>query len=85
MGIRRFLLTLLYVGYLVQVGLMLLVLPWSRAWSGLVLELPLEFGVFLDTPAVRGLISSFGALHLLLVLIEIGRGGPFRRHESDPG
>jgi hypothetical protein len=79
---RHFLLTVLYVGYLVQVGLLLLLLPWSQAWSSILLELPYRLGIVLDAPAIRGLISGFGLLHLLLLLVELGRGGPFASRDS---
>jgi hypothetical protein len=81
----QFLITALYIGYLVQVGLMLLVLPWSTAWSSLLLELPFGVGFVLDHPAFRGLISAFGLLHLLLLVLELARGGPFARRSSRQG
>ncbi len=67
----RFLGVLVYVGYLVQVGLLLLLLPWTQLWSTLVLTLPARLAFVLDAPAVRGVISAFGFLHLVLVVAEL--------------
>jgi len=70
-GVLRFVGTLLYVGYLVQVGLMMALLPWSEAWSVMVVRMPPAIGALLDVPAVRGLVTAFGVLHLGLVALEI--------------
>jgi len=67
----RFLGLLLYVGYLVHVGMLMLVIPWSEAWPSLMLHLPARVVPFLDAPFTRGAISAFGLLHLLLVLAEM--------------
>lgn len=62
---------ILYVGYLVNAGLLLVIAPWSRAWGRLLTMLPIETALFFDQPWLRGAISAFGALHLLLVLWEL--------------
>jgi len=67
----RFLVLLIYVGYLVQVGLLLLLLPWSQGWGQLLAWIPVSVAGTLDLPIVRGLISGFGALHLLLLAAEL--------------
>jgi hypothetical protein len=69
--VLRFTLIVLYAGYLVEVGLLMLILPWSDRWALLVLRLPPAFAVVLDAPSARGLISAFGVLHLVLVLTEV--------------
>ncbi len=69
---------MLYVAYLVHVGLLMVVLPWSASWSPLLARLPLGLAVLLDHPAARGAISGFGALHLLLVAAELALS-PHRR------
>jgi len=61
----------LYVGYLVQVGLLMVWLPWSRIWSYLVVKMPLSASWILDAPLVKGGITAFGVLHLLMVLAEL--------------
>jgi hypothetical protein len=67
----RFLLIVLYMGYLVNAGLMLMLLPWSRAWGLLLTRFPNSASSVLDAPVVRGTLSAFGLLHLLLVLWEL--------------
>jgi len=67
----RFAGLILYTGYLVHVGLMLIILPWSEAWPWLILRLTPSLALWLDSPAVRGAITAFGALHLLLVVAEL--------------
>jgi len=67
----RFLAIILYMGYLVNVGLLLVLLPWSQAWGMLLTMFPTTYVTVLDQPFVRGLLSAFGVLHLLLVLWEL--------------
>jgi hypothetical protein len=66
-----FLFLMLYVAYMVQVGLILLVVPWSEPWPLLMVRLPPRAAFLLDQPALRGLISGIGALHLLAVVLEL--------------
>lgn len=67
----RFLAVIVYTSYLLNVGLLLLIVPWSEAWSLLILQFPAPLAFQLDAPAVRGLISGFGLLHLLMVVSEL--------------
>jgi len=67
----RFLAIVVYIGYLVNVGLLFVVVPWSQVW-GLVLTMcPTRMAAVLGLPWVRGALSAFGALHLLLVVWEL--------------
>ena len=67
----RFLGALLYAGYLVHVGLLMIILPWSSSWPLLMVKLPPWLALVLDAPAIRGAISGFGVLHLVLVVVEL--------------
>ena len=67
----RLLLVVLYIGYLVQVGLLMIWLPWSKLWALLMVQLPQTAAWFLDSPAVRGSITAFGVLHLAMVVAEL--------------
>ncbi len=71
MKLSRFALIVLYMAYLVNVGLLFILLPWSHAWGRLLASLPIHFAWVLDQPWVRGVIAAFGALHLLLVIWEL--------------
>jgi hypothetical protein len=71
----RLLVTTIYIGYLVQVGLLMVILPWSDVWRLLITMLPLRVAYILDAPAARGAITGFGALHLLMVVAEVVYAG----------
>jgi len=62
---------IVYASYLANVGMLLIVLPWSDVWSQVVLLLPYRLALTVDAPAVRGVITAFGALHLILLLSEV--------------
>jgi len=67
----RVILTILYASYLTNVGLLLILLPWSKGWSRLVLTIPPQMGAILDSPVLRGVVSAFGFLHLVLLIAEL--------------
>jgi hypothetical protein len=73
--LSRLLVTIIYIGYLVQVGLLMVILPWSDLWRLLIAQLPLRVAWILDAPAARGALTGFGVLHLLLVVAEIVHAG----------
>jgi len=60
-----------YASYLTNVGLLLIVLPWSDLWPRVILWLPPKAAAILDSPLIRGGLTAFGVLHLLLVLAEL--------------
>jgi len=65
------LLVVLYTCYLVQAGLLMAMLPWSEAWSILLLRLNPSVAAWLDVPSIKGLVTAFGLLHLLLLALEL--------------
>ncbi len=67
----RVILTIIYASYLTNVGLLLMLLPWSEGWSRLVLMIPPQMGPLLDSPVFRGVVSAFGFLHLALLIAEL--------------
>lgn len=81
----RLVAAVLYTGYLVYAGLTLVLLPWHDAWDLLILRAPYHWAVTLDQPWVRGLISSFGVLHLAIVTAEIALPFGLREVLSDGG
>jgi len=72
-----------YVTYLVQVGLLMTVLPWSDVWSLLVVRLPPRLASLFDHPSLRGTITAFGVLHLLLLAAEV-RNSAVRAAATQP-
>ncbi|MEE4272355.1 MAG: hypothetical protein V2I67_11805 [Thermoanaerobaculales bacterium] len=71
MRFLRILLMVLYASYLTNVGLLLVLLPWSEVWVRLVLLSPAKIATLLDSPAFRGALSAFGILHFILLAAEI--------------
>jgi len=67
----RFLVIVLYIGYLVNVGLLFVIVPWSQVWGLMLTMCPTRIAAILDLPWVRGALSAFGVLHLLLVAWEL--------------
>ncbi len=67
--------TVVYVSYLVQVGLLMIWLPWSRLWGLLLVKMPFPAALLFDAPVLRGGITAFGVLHLLMVGVELVRAG----------
>ena len=62
---------LVYLFYLFEVGIFLLLVPWSPFWEGnyFVTRLPLLRELCLS-PFARGAISGVGILHLLVGAID---------------
>lgn len=71
MKVGRFLVVVVYMGYLVNVGLLLLLVPWSPVWGLIVTQFPPAASFLLDSPWFRGVLSAFGVLHLMMVLWEL--------------
>ena len=69
--VARIFIMVLYASYLTNVGLLLTVVPWSEVWVSFLLLMPAKVAGFVDSPPVRGAISAFGVLHLLLLVAEL--------------
>lgn len=78
MAALRLLLMVAYISYLVQVGMLMVWLPWSRLWPLLLTKMPVSVALVLDAPAVRGGLTAFGILHLVMVAVELYRAGTGR-------
>jgi hypothetical protein len=62
---------LVYLFYLFETGLFLLLVPWSSLWAGnyFLTELPVLRTVLMS-PFARGAVSGVGFLHLLVGVID---------------
>jgi len=80
--VSRLLLTAVYIGYLVQVGLLMIIVPWSSAWRLLMSRIPPHAAWLLDAPAARGALTALGGLHLFLVVAEVVHAGARDRQTS---
>ena len=69
-----------YTGYLVYAGLTLVLFPWHEAWTVTVVRLPPRIAAILDEPWVRGMVSGFGALHLMVLAAELALPAGLRGH-----
>ena len=69
--IGRFLWVILYATYLIHVGLLLTLAPWSPLWGQVVTWVPQPWSTWLALPAVRGALTGTGILHLLLAAAEV--------------
>ncbi|BCW94345.1 MAG: hypothetical protein KatS3mg007_2239 [Thermoanaerobaculum sp.] len=58
----------LEVVYLALAGWVCVLVPWSRGWLAWTWSLPPAWAQLLSHPALRGAISGFGVLHLLVAL-----------------
>ena len=67
----QYVLTILYVAYLVNAGLLLVLVPWHPVWPILLLNIPQPAAAVLDQPWLRGMLSGFGILHLLMAVAEL--------------
>jgi hypothetical protein len=63
--------SLIYLFYLFEVGIFLLLVPWSPFWENnyFVTRLTVLQGVLLN-PIARGMMSGLGALHILVGAID---------------
>ena len=67
-------LPLFYALYCLEAGLFFTIVPWTRIWTlNPFLHSNIAFAVWADNPFVRGFISGFGVVHLILGVRELMR------------
>ena len=67
-------LPLFYALYCLEAGLFFTVVPWTRVWTlNPLLHSQMEIALWADNPFVRGLISGFGLVHLIVGVRELVR------------
>lgn len=75
---------LFFALYCLEAGLFFTIVPWTVIWTvNPLLHSNLAVGAFADNPFVRGFVSGFGVLHLLIGVRDIIRIMRARR-ESAP-
>ncbi|HUP63188.1 MAG TPA: hypothetical protein VNA69_22550 [Thermoanaerobaculia bacterium] len=73
---------LFFALYCLEAGLFFTIVPWTRVWTmNPWLHQNLAIGLWADNPFVRGFISGFGVIHILLGFREIVRLSRGRRRE----
>lgn len=74
---------LFFALYCIEAGLFFTIVPWTRLWTmNPWLHQNLTIGLWVDNPFVRGFISGFGIVHILLGVKEIIRLARARRREN---
>jgi len=65
---------ILFVLYCIEVGVLLLLAPWSPSWDRVVTRIP-SFAVqgVLAHPVFRGAVSGFGLVHLVWGVHDLDR------------
>ena len=76
---------LLYVAYFLEVGLLLVLVPWSSFWDQnyFVHSIPL-LQTLIQSPFVRGGVSGLGILNLWVGLADLGAIVSTRRASARP-
>ena len=74
---------LFFALYCLEAGLFFTVVPWTRVWTmNPWLHQNLTIGLWVDNPFVRGFISGFGVIHIIVGLKDIVRLARARRRET---
>jgi hypothetical protein len=78
--------TLLFIMFCLELGLFLLVFPWSDFWErNLFATLTPEFNVLWSNTYFRGAISGLGVLDIYISLLEMFRLLPFSKSQTGAG
>jgi hypothetical protein len=73
-------LPLFYALYCLEAGLFFTIVPWTRVWTlNPWLHESMLVGMWADNPYVRGFVSGFGVVHLLVGVRELVRLSRARR------
>jgi hypothetical protein len=71
---------LFFALYCLEAGVIFTIVPWTRIWTmNPLLHHNLTIGLYADNPFVRGFISGFGVVHLLIAVNDIIRLNQARR------
>ena len=63
---------LFFALYCLEAGLFFTIVPWTRIWTmNPLLHSTLTMGLVVDNPFVRGFVSGFGVIHLLIGVKDI--------------
>jgi hypothetical protein len=65
-------LPLFFALYCLEAGVFFVIVPWTRVWTvNPILHHNLVLAMWVDDPFVRGFISGFGVVHILLGIKDI--------------
>lgn len=76
---------LFFALYCLEAGLFFTIVPWTRVWTlNPLLHSSLAIGFWADNPFVRGLISGFGLVHLIIGVRDVIRFIRERKQAGEP-
>ena len=71
---------LFFALYCLEAGLFFIIVPWTRVWTmNPLLQTHAEVAMLAGNPFVRGFVSGFGVVHLLIGINDILRISAQRR------
>ena len=74
---------LFFALYCLEAGIFFTIVPWTRVWTlNPWLHSSLAVAVWADNPYVRGLVSGFGVVHLIVGMRDLLRITRARRSEQ---
>ncbi len=72
--------------YCIEAGLFFLIVPWTRLWTlNPLLHSSAMLSMMAANPFVRGFVSGFGVVHLLIAAKDLVRIGRERRQRQGGG
>ena len=78
-------LPLFFALYCLEAGLFFTIVPWTRIWTlNPFLHGTLAMGMWADNPFVRGFVSGFGVVHLIIGVRDLVRLARARREREAP-
>lgn len=70
--------------YCLEAGLFFAIVPWTRLWTmNPLLHSTLALGIWADNPFVRGFVTGFGVVHLIVGVRELMRLTRARQGSSE--
>lgn len=74
---------LFFALYCLEAGLFFIVVPWTRVWTmNPILQASPDLLLFAGNPFIRGFVSGFGVVHLLIGIKDILRFASERRERQ---
>lgn len=75
---------LFFALYCLEAGLFFIVVPWTRVWTmNPMLQHTLAVSMVANNPFVRGMVSGFGLVHLIIGVKDVLRISAARRAEGE--
>jgi len=74
---------LFFALYCLEAGVFFIIVPWTRVWTmNPLLHSHTALALLAGNPFVRGFVSGFGVVHIIIGIKDIVRLGAARREEN---